>query len=118
MKKESFIKTISRTDFRKLVNYYLNGRGKLLRFSSFKSDVVIFYVTTFENDMLSSIDSSFHFQSAMIKKGLIVSTWTCSVDKLKYLVNTITFFNRDEKSRLKMNFPVITLKGDYSKLLF
>ena len=111
MKKQSITRTITRTDFRKVVNYNLNNRGKMTRFICFNAKMVIFEVVTNEGDMLFNPDSNFLFQSAIIKDGKIVSAFTFSVERLKYLVNTIDFFNRDEKSRTKMGFPEITLKN-------
>lgn len=111
MKKQSIIQTITRSDFRKVVNYYLNGRGKVTRISHFSAKTVIFHVVTYADNMLFSIDTNFNFMDAIIKDGQIHSTFTFSVDKLKYLVNTIDFFNRDEKSRVKMGFPEVTLKN-------
>lgn len=111
MKKESIIQTISKKDFRKLVNYYLNGRGEVTTINTFKSNVVIFNVVTFKNNSLFHLDSSFSFMGAFIKNDQIHSTWYLKVENLKYLINTIDFFNRSESHRIKMNFPVITLKN-------
>ena len=110
MKRKSIIQTLTRADFRKVVNYYLNGRGKVTRISHFSAKTVIFHVITYHDNMLFSIDTNFRFMDAVIKNSQIHSTFTFDVSNLKYLVNTIDFFNRDEKSRLKMGFPVITLK--------
>lgn len=111
MKKQSIIQTITRSDFRKVVNYYLNSRGKVSRIGTFSAGLVVFEVLTNNGDMLFSPDTNFSFLSASIKDGKIHSVWTFSADKLKYLVNTIDFFNRYEKSRVKMGFPEVTLEN-------
>ena len=111
MKKQSITQTISKSDLRKVVNYYLNGRGKVLRIGTYSAGLVVFEVLTNTGDMLFSPDTNFNFLSATIKENQIHSVWTFSADNLKYLVNTIDFFNRDEKSRVKMGFPEITLKN-------
>lgn len=109
MKKQSIIQIIMRSDFRKVVNYYLNGRGKVTRIGTFSAGLVVFEVLTNSGDMLFSPDTNFSFLSASIKNGQIHSVWTFRADKLKYLTNTIDFFNRDEKSRVKMGFPEVTI---------
>ena len=109
-KTKSITQTINRTNFRKVVNYHLNGRGKVVKISTFTADVVVFDILTNKGSMLFSIDTNFNFMDAIIKNDQIKSTWNFRRENLKHLLNQIDFFARDEKSRAKMNFPVITLK--------
>ena len=106
---KSILQTINKTNFKKYVNYKLNNRGKVKRFSTFNSKTIIFEVIINKNNMLFNIDNC-RFMSCSNYGKNMKAVFSLSIDNLPYIINEIEYFNRDIKSRDKMNFPVITLK--------
>ena len=115
MKKLTFTNYLNRTEFKKVINYHLNKRGRVKRIGTFNSKSVIFDVEVFENNHLFSIDNC-RFQSCFINKktGRINATFTCGIENLNYLLMEIAFFQKFPKDRAKMEFPEVELKNEYT----
>lgn len=107
MEKVTFSNSMKRSSFKKYVNYKLGGRAKLTRFSSYKSKVVIFEVTVNKGSMLFFIDNCEFMDARINGNGVLCATFTCSVEKLSYILNEIDFFRRNPDSAKRMGFPNI-----------
>ena len=112
-KKESFKRVFNKTEFKKFITYFLRNYGKVKKVNSLQSESIIFTVVSVPTD--SNTHCFFntdycYVQSAFInQKGEIETTLSTRVNQLKYMLDCINFFERDEKSKEKMQFPDVKL---------
>ena len=110
---KSILQVINRTNFKKYINYKLNERAKLKRFSSFTSKTIIFEVEVKKNNMLFSIDNCRFMSASNYHKNTLKAVFSFKVENLHYIINEVNFFNKFPENKIKSKFPNIELKSKF-----
>ena len=111
MKKRTFTNTLNKTEFKKLINYHLSGRGKVKRISTLNKDYVIFEVLATNNHVHNISFCYIQSVFASPSRGKMIATYVCKASELKYILNEIDFFSRSPNEKEKRNYPTINIKN-------
>jgi len=114
-KKESFRMYFNRTELKKVINWHLNGRAKVQKINTFGSESVIMHIHSIKNEYghywVNDISGFGYIQSTVYipEKNILKTVYVLDLKDLPRIISEVTFFQSDEKSRLKMNYPIVKL---------
>lgn len=105
----SIRQAMSKSDLRKFISFKIKSFAKITRIGVYSSTLVTFTVESTSGQI--RFLNGFKVLSAVVQNGKLFATYSLHAEEIKYHVDEIEYYQRNENIAKALNYPTITLKN-------